>query len=112
MSKIENLRNFPEMLVKNEQMWKNWYELEAPEAKPFPDAFDQRLTKFQRLLVVCRERKIEEREREKYSNVYIFFERSPTAQLRSPFFIFESFFFPFPPPPFFFPFLFLLLVKR
>lgn len=52
MSKIEALRNFPEMLVKNEQMWKNWYELEAPEAKPFPDAFDQRLTKFQRLLVV------------------------------------------------------------
>lgn len=52
MSKIEAFRNFPEMLVKNESMWKNWYELEAPEAKAFPDAFDQRLTRFQRLLVV------------------------------------------------------------
>lgn len=50
MSKIDALKNFPEML---EQMWKVWYELEAPESKPFPDAFDQRLSRFQRLLVVC-----------------------------------------------------------
>lgn len=53
MAKIDALKNFPEMLVKNEQMWKVWYELEAPESKPFPDSFDQRLSRFQRLLVVC-----------------------------------------------------------
>lgn len=34
-------------------LWRPWYDQEAPETILLPDALDTKMTKFQRLLLVC-----------------------------------------------------------
>ena len=42
----------PEDVEKSNAEWKNWFDLEAPEAVPLPCGYDERTTQFQRLCLL------------------------------------------------------------
>ena len=47
----KGLGDFADSLYRNEQQWRTWFELEAPEASPIPD-YEERSTPFQKALII------------------------------------------------------------
>jgi len=48
---VQTFKNVPDLIQRNDQQWRVWWDLEAPEANKIPD-IDDRLTPFERLLIV------------------------------------------------------------
>ena len=51
LSGIDALRDIPDSVFRNDGLWRQWYDAEAPETAPVPD-YQERLTKFERMCVV------------------------------------------------------------
>ncbi len=45
-------RPFLSDVLKHQQEWKDWFDLEKPEDVPLPDEYDKKITLFQKLLIV------------------------------------------------------------
>ncbi|KAG8468097.1 hypothetical protein KFE25_007149 [Diacronema lutheri] len=45
------LRDLPDSLARNDQLWRHWYDEDAPEAAKIPE-YDERLSLFEKLLIV------------------------------------------------------------
>ncbi|KAJ1633354.1 dynein heavy chain and region D6 of dynein motor-domain-containing protein [Pavlovales sp. CCMP2436] len=48
---VTMLRDLPDSVARNEQLWRHWYDEDAPEQAKIPE-YDDRLTLFEKLLVV------------------------------------------------------------
>ncbi|XP_068013204.1 dynein axonemal heavy chain 10, partial [Melanerpes formicivorus] len=48
----EKFESLPDDVENNPDVWKNWYDTEALEQKPFPMQYQDNLTKFQKLLLL------------------------------------------------------------
>lgn len=46
------LKEIADDIVMDEDSWKGYYNLEAPEAEPLPNGFDDRISVFEKLLVL------------------------------------------------------------
>ncbi|XP_077377243.1 dynein axonemal heavy chain 10-like [Festucalex cinctus] len=44
--------NLPDSVCRNSSEWQSWYDLDAPEQAPLPMKYDERLTDFQKLLLL------------------------------------------------------------
>lgn len=51
LSSIDELRDLPDAVIRNEAAWRAWYDQEALERGQMPD-YEGRLTKFERMCVV------------------------------------------------------------
>ncbi|XP_062925653.1 dynein axonemal heavy chain 5 [Mobula hypostoma] len=52
LSKLGQFADILDKIGRNEKQWKNWFDKEAPEEVVLPNAYDQRLDCFQRLLLI------------------------------------------------------------
>ncbi|XP_071945421.1 dynein axonemal heavy chain 10-like [Antedon mediterranea] len=48
----DDLKTLPDDVEKNDDIWKKWYDLDAPEQAPFPGKYKDTLNEFQRLLLL------------------------------------------------------------
>ena len=51
LSGMEALRDIADSVFRNDGLWRQWYDAEAPETAHVPD-YEERLTKFERMCVV------------------------------------------------------------
>ncbi|MEW5318622.1 MAG: hypothetical protein WDW38_009830 [Sanguina aurantia] len=51
LSNMEAFRDIPDSVFRNDGLWRQWYDQEAPEMAKVPD-YEDRLTKFERMCVV------------------------------------------------------------
>eukprot|EP00698_Gefionella_okellyi_P007649 TRINITY_DN186_c0_g2_i2.p1 TRINITY_DN186_c0_g2~~TRINITY_DN186_c0_g2_i2.p1 ORF type:complete len:4464 (+),score=1326.13 TRINITY_DN186_c0_g2_i2:41-13432(+) len=49
---VENFKDLPEHISRNDTMWRPWADNDAPETIPLPDNLDARFSPFQRLLLI------------------------------------------------------------
>ncbi|XP_069770267.1 dynein axonemal heavy chain 5 isoform X3 [Narcine bancroftii] len=52
LSKLGQFADVLDKIVRNEKQWKNWFDKEAPEEEVLPNAYDQCLDCFRRLLLI------------------------------------------------------------
>lgn len=48
---MDAFRDIPDSLFRNDGLWRQWYDQEAPETANVPD-YEERLSKFERMCVV------------------------------------------------------------
>ena len=51
LSSMAALHDIPDSVFRNDGLWRQWYDAEAPETANVPD-YEDRLTKFERMCVV------------------------------------------------------------
>uniref|UniRef100_A0A9J8D6M6 Dynein, axonemal, heavy chain 5 n=1 Tax=Cyprinus carpio carpio TaxID=630221 RepID=A0A9J8D6M6_CYPCA len=52
LSKLWQFSDILDQIVRHEKQWKSWFDREAPEEEPIPNAYDQALDCFRRLLLI------------------------------------------------------------
>uniref|UniRef100_A0A8C1PA60 Dynein, axonemal, heavy chain 5 n=1 Tax=Cyprinus carpio TaxID=7962 RepID=A0A8C1PA60_CYPCA len=52
LSKLWQFSDILHQIVRHEKQWKSWFDREAPEEEPIPNAYDQALDCFRRLLLI------------------------------------------------------------
>nr|XP_044988409.1 dynein axonemal heavy chain 5 [Jaculus jaculus] len=52
LSKLRQFSDILDQISRNEKMWKTWFDKENPEEEPLPNAYDQSLDCFRRLLLI------------------------------------------------------------
>uniref|UniRef100_A0A672PDE8 Dynein axonemal heavy chain 5 n=1 Tax=Sinocyclocheilus grahami TaxID=75366 RepID=A0A672PDE8_SINGR len=52
LSKLWQFSDILDQIVRHEKQWKSWFDREAPEEEPIPNAYDQALDCFRRMLLI------------------------------------------------------------
>ena len=52
LSSLPSLHDLPDSIAKNDNLWHQWYDMEAPETVNLPDNLEQALSKFEKMCVI------------------------------------------------------------